>query len=94
MAEETADGRVWDTFDYQIAAYYAPALINGDTSGIEDEADLALFEQIAHNWATRGGWTVGHWSIDDEGEDLGTCEVSGMFAQVVSATLHVYKEAT
>lgn len=87
--------RTWDSYDYKVSTYYLSALINGDDSGLEDgdSDDLIRFEVDAHNAARRDGFIVGHWSCesDDEG-DYGTCDVSGLYANIVELKLMVHKE--
>lgn len=96
MAEESEGGLIWDSYEYEVAEGYVSGIMNGDTSGLEDDDEeyLIKFEMNAHNRAVRDGWKVGHWSCGSEEDDrYAECDISGLFALVVPLTLHVYKEA-
>lgn len=85
----------WDYFEYKIAEHYLTAMINDDFSDIDyvECKQYHAFEQHAHETATAGGFTVGHWSpVDDSGEDWGHCDISGLFAMRCTVRLMVYRE--
>jgi hypothetical protein len=86
--------RVWDHYEFKISGHYLPALINGDYSGLEDEEIRELHDWMhgARVCAMDSGFTVGHWSHDECGDDdWGRCEVSGLFAMRETVRLMVYK---
>ena len=84
----------WDHYEYRIAEYYLSALINGDQSGMTDteSAEFNAWESQARDNAIAAGFTVGHWrNVEDSGEDLGVCEVSGLFEMRCTIRLMVYR---
>jgi len=84
----------WDHYDYKIADHYLSALINGDTSGLDDSESAALlaWEQSEQASARRAGFTVGHWDCDVEySDDFGPCDVSGLYADRCAVRLMVYR---
>lgn len=86
----------WDHFEYRIAEHYLSALINSDTSGMEDseEKEFNIWLNAANANAVAAGWTVGHWSdVDGSGEDWGRCDISGQLAMRCTVRLYVYKKA-
>lgn len=64
----------FNIFEFQLAEHWAPAIINGDYSGLSD-ADAEMLNSWINN-NTPGG---GHWSGFDEDGSLGFCrdDVSG-----------------
>lgn len=83
----------WDHFAYRVAECYASALINGDASGLDDaEAkEFAAWEHSCADAAIRQGFTVGHWTIDDDALSFVHDSVTEKLADCVSAKLMVYK---
>jgi hypothetical protein len=69
----------WDCNEFKIAAHYLPALINGDYTGMTTQecAEFAAWIRGALH-----GLPSGHWATetDDNGDDFGTCAVSGLKA--------------
>ena len=65
------------TYEFTIAEHYAPALFNGDHSGLEDHESVALdqFEQ----WVIREHG-FGHWSISDDEPSFSRCDIGGLYA--------------
>lgn len=80
----------WDFLEFTIAGHYLSALINGDTSGLEDQEikDLETFEQNAYSVAKSCKAVAWHWSIDTECANFARCEVSNLFASVFDVSLH------
>lgn len=66
--------RKWDHYEFKISGHYLPALINGDTSGMDDD-DERMFNrwlECMHGKARDAGWHVGHWDCDSgEADDWG-----------------------
>jgi hypothetical protein len=87
---------IWDQFDYKIADHYLSALFNGDESGINESDCKALqaFIDRANDAARSAGFIIGHWSMpgDDECNDWGTCDVSGLLAMRCTVSLMVYRK--
>lgn len=87
--------KTWDHFEYKIAKYYLPALINDDVSGMDEpEIDaLTTFELSAYLTAVDDGFTVGHWDADsDDDTNFARCDVSNLYADVTTVRLMVWKE--
>lgn len=88
--------KIWDYFEYKIAKYYLSALINDDDSGLElDEVDeFETFIENAYANARMKGFTIGHWADDsDDDTNFARCEVTGLYADVTTVRLMVWKEA-
>lgn len=88
--------KTWDTFDYRIAGHWLSALINGETSGLNDdeEKQFSEWEKKAKQNARDQGFTVGHWcDVDGSGEEWGRCDITGLFAMRCTVQLHVYRES-
>jgi hypothetical protein len=84
----------WDHYEYKIAEYYLPILINDDASGMEDEEikEFHLWRMHQEELAEEQGFDVGHWTdLDGSGEDWGACAVSGLFAMRCTVRLMVYR---
>lgn len=84
-----------DHFEYRIAEHYLSALINSDTSGLEDDEERQFneWEAQARADARSAGLTVGHWVVaEGSGEDWGRCDVSGLFAMRCTVRLMCYRK--
>lgn len=69
------------TYEYTIAEHYAPALINGDHTGLEDNESRAVdqFEQ----WVIKEHG-YGHWSYRDNADAyFDRCDVCELMANCV-----------
>ena len=64
----------WDYYEFSIGEHLAPAIINGDYSGLNDEEEQQLDEFLLD-------FPVGHWSIEDDSWDCNNCEVSGLYTK-------------
>lgn len=87
----------WDHFSYKVAAHFLSAMINGDYSGMTSEecAQYRHFERTAFDNARAAGFIVGHWAtVDDSGDDWGTCAVTGLLAMREEVHLMVYRVIT
>jgi len=71
----------WDYYDYHIGEHLAPAIINGDYTGLNDEEEKQLDEFLT-------GFTDGHWSVDSSYEDCRNCDVSEMYTKTVRMSYH------
>ncbi len=67
-------------YDYTIADHWSPALINGDYSGLDDDEIQAL-----ENFMSDLPSAWGHWDIPDDYPDFRVDDVTGYFANCVSA---------
>ena len=83
----------WDHYEFRIAEHYLSALINADTSGMDDAEERQFNEWVES--AQSGiceGFTVGHWcDVDGSGEDWGRCDVTGLFAMRCTVRLMIYR---
>jgi hypothetical protein len=88
--------REWDHYESKIATHYLCALINDDTSSMEDYEvrDFNTWKQTMEAQARVDGWTVDHWTTDheDDIEDWGECAVTHLKAMRATVKLMVYKE--
>ena len=67
-----------DHYDFNIAEFYAPAIINGDYSGMDDEEEKRLDAFIAkYSHLKDGTWTIDE---NDESDFFTRCDVSGLFS--------------
>lgn len=71
----------WDSYTYYIGEHLAPAIINGDYTGLNDEEEKQLDEFLT-------GFSDGHWSIDSTDEDHCNCAVSELYTKTVSMSYH------
>ena len=87
--------KVWDSYGYHIADYFLPYLINGDASELSnvERKELDDFEAYAKKYAVERGFTVGHWAVEDDSENIGFCDVCDKPANVATVKLMVYKDA-
>lgn len=81
----------WDHYEFNIANHFASAIINGDYSGLDDEEERQLNAFLAECDDAPHGWTIGHWTIEDDTEAFRHCEVCGSFADTSEFRLHIYK---
>lgn len=87
--------KIWDSFDYKVAGHFLSPLINGDYSGldVQDVLDFDAWEEQAQAHAKEQGFTVGHWSCEnEESDDWGICDVTGLHAMRQCVKLMVYKD--
>ena len=87
--------KTWDHYEYHIAGYYMAALINRDNSGLnlDEVGELETFIDNAYSNAREKGFTIGHWDADTEDScNVRTCDVSGLYADVTTVRLMVWKE--
>jgi hypothetical protein len=76
----------FDYFTYTIASHYAPAIINDDWTGLEDDEAEAL-----QSWIDDLPKGVEYWETTDGGGSFDRDEVSGLLANCVS--IHGYFRA-
>lgn len=77
-AVESSD---WDYYSFPIAEHFAPAMINGDYTGLNDKEEKQLDEFLK-------GFGLGHWSIGNDDEDYRTCDVCGLYSKTVQMQFH------
>ena len=69
----------FDQYDYNIADHWLPALVNADFSGLE-AGELEELEAFSKSLPGSG-----HWDFADDYPDFRIDDVSGLFANCVSA---------
>lgn len=75
---------------YIIGAHFLPALINCDTSELEDDEEHDLDQFIQEETKDK---PVHHWTSDDSEAEFNRCEVSGLMSDSVLVYL-VYEDTT
>jgi hypothetical protein len=78
----------FDHYEYRIGIYFAPALINGDYTGLSDD-DAAQF----NDWLETIDRRVTHWDMEDKQEDFTRCEVTGLHSDCIRARAYFPLEA-
>lgn len=68
----------FDYYSFDVAGVFAPALINGDLSGLTDSEEKD-FEAFLANAPAE----IEHWGCDGEAENFTVCEVCGMHAMCI-----------
>ena len=71
----------WDYYTFPIAEHFAPAMINGDYSGLSDGESDQLDEFLS-------SFGKGHWDIGNDDEDYRTCDVCGLYSKTVQMQFH------
>jgi hypothetical protein len=80
----------------RIGAHFISALINGDTTGLDDYEDMMLNEWLADAmcpWEDADGtrWEFAHIStIDNMEEEFGLCEVTNLRGQTLDVLMNFY----
>ena len=69
------------TFQYAIADTFLCALINGDTTGLDDSDEQYLDDFQAHVIESHG---VGHWSVISDYAEFARDEVTGLHANCLT----------
>jgi len=64
-----------DFYEYTISEHFAPAIINDDYTGLEDE-EHALLDA----WLDDNGMRASHWTVESESSDLARCEITGLLS--------------
>jgi hypothetical protein len=68
----------FETYTYTISTHFLPALINADSTGLNDIEDVQLLE------FERSLPGTGHWNCDDsENFDFARCDITHMHGAVV-----------
>ena len=78
------DSDAWDYYAFSIGEHLAPAIINGDYTGLDDAEEKQLKKFLAD-------YTAGHWDIEDDSEDYHNCEVSGLYTKVIKMRFNFQK---
>lgn len=72
----------WEYWDFKIAKEFPPAIVNGDTSGLNSREERALNQFLSDDIFQKAG----HWEFDDEySEDFCIDDVTGKHADCVAA---------
>ena len=71
----------WDYYTFPIAEHFAPAMINGDYTGLNDEEEKQLDKFLS-------SFGKGHWDIGNDDEDYRTCDVCGLYSKTVQMQFH------
>jgi len=72
----------FEKYEYQIGSHFIAALINGDTSGLDDAEAEALDGFERDTIANHG---AGHWSIDNLVSNFVVCEITGLLSECITA---------
>ena len=76
-----------DTYEYTVASCYLSALINGDTSGLEDY-ELPQLEAFLESLPKNSTLVI---DDDDEGDNFTRCDISRLMADCVTLYAHVFE---
>ena len=77
----------FDQYDYRIADYFLSALINGDCTGLTDEESEEL-----DTWESALPEGKGRiYDYEEDSDNWGKCEISGLFAQIVTVKVLIVK---
>lgn len=85
---------MFNSITYTIGQHYAPALVNGDWTGLDDAEATLLedwFAAASEPWTDHTGarWAYAHESIvDDSEQEFARCEVCLLHATTIDITLH------
>ena len=66
-------------YDYTIGEHFAPALINDDYTGLEDDEHDTLDQ-----WVDDNEMRSGYWTIESESSDFAKCEITGLLSDCVT----------
>ena len=64
----------WDYYEFTIGEHLAPAIINDDYTGLNDEEGQQLKDFLVD-------FKNGHWSTGDDSWGCSNCEVSGLYTK-------------
>ena len=67
----------FETYAFNVGDYFAPAIINGDCSGLEDDESELLDAFLS---CVKEDFGPGHWSCNDEERDFVLCDVTGLYS--------------
>ena len=89
------NAKIWDHYTYHIADHFLPAMINDDYSGLSDDevGELEAFIDEAFTDAREDDFKASHWTVEDDSENIGFCDVCDKLANVATVKLMVYKDA-
>ena len=79
-----------DTYSFAICSAYAPAIINGDYSGLSDSEERLLNNFLEGIVADLG---FGIWDIAHAESEFARDEVTGLMADCILFFYHVYEVA-
>jgi len=86
------------TVNYTVAEHYLPYLINDDASGLEDdskelqELDGWMINTVEAAYDAPEGYKFSHFSYDDNVDEFGIDEVSGLRGRVTTIQAIFTKE--
>lgn len=75
-----------NTLEVWIGQHFAPALVNGDPSGLTDEEENLLTRFLCVDVQDAVG--TSYEEILDETDEFGVCEVTGLRGAVVKVRFH------
>ncbi len=75
-----------DHYEYYISEHLAPAIINDDFTGLDDQEENQL-RDFLESQEMRGS----HWDIEDDGENYRICEVSRLLNRCAVMRLYFPK---
>lgn len=73
-----------ESYEFLVGSHYLNALINGDTTGLDDSEQRLL--DVFTDWVfdlCPKGYEFGHYSVSNEQPSFRLCEVSNLFADTV-----------
>ena len=80
--------REFIAIDYTVAEHYLPYLINGDSSGLEEDElssiDGWMINTIEAAYDVPEGYEFAHFSYDENLDEFGVDEVSGLRGRVTT----------
>ena len=68
-----------DFYEYIIGEHFAPAIINDDYTGLEDDEHAAL-----DAWLDDNAMHSGHWTTEGESSDFARCEITGLMSDCIT----------
>lgn len=71
----------FEQYDYTIGTHYISAIINGDTSGLNDDE-----EQMLNDFLSCDVFQNGHWAVPDNDESFSRCDISGLMGDCSDMT--------
>ena len=89
---------IFECTKHRIGQHYLSALINGDTTGLDDYEEMLLNEwldNVCTPWTDADGnrWAFGHIStLDNTTDEFALCEVASLRGATIDVLLNFYKE--
>lgn len=67
------------TETFKVGEHFLPYAINGDATGLTDTEELEFdtFALMPHT-NPPDGYSFGHWDTEDDRDEFGLCEVTGL----------------